>query len=80
MPAAFALLNKNAEFVASCGVVLKRFPLKNAMRDLSTTLCRGIPWQALPAVPLRARLNGHPVVAELPAPTNHLIPVAGEPS
>ena len=32
----------------------------NAMRDLSTILCRGITRPAL-AVPLRARLDEHPV-------------------
>ena len=31
-------------------------------------------------VPLRARLNGHPVVAGLPVPTDDLVPVAGGPS
>ena len=41
-PGAFALLNESAEFAASSGVVSKRIFLENAMRDLSTTLCRGI--------------------------------------
>ena len=45
--------------------------------DLSTTLCRGITGQVLAPVPLRARLNGHPVVAGLPLPTGDVIPVAG---
>ena len=40
--------------------------LKNTMRDLSTTLCRGISRQVLATVPLRTPLNGHPVVAEVP--------------
>ena len=31
-------------------------------------------------VPLRARLNGRPVVAGLPVPTDDLVPVAGGPS
>ena len=44
------------------------------MRDLPTTLCRGITRQVLATVPLRARL---PVGAGLPGPTDDLIPVAG---
>ena len=79
-PAAFALLNKIGKFAASSGVVSKRIFLENAMCDLSTTLCRGITRQVLGTVPLRARLNGHPVVAGLPVPTDDLIPVAGGPS
>ena len=50
------------------------------MRDLSTTLCRGIKRQVLATVPLRARLIGRPVIAGLPVPTDDLIPVAGGPS
>ena len=47
------------------------------MRDLFMTLFRGIARQVLATVPLRARLNGRPVVAGLPVPTADLIPVAG---
>ena len=79
-PAVFALLNEIAEFAASSGVVSKRAFLENAMCDLSMTLCRGITRQVLAAVPLRARLNGNPVVAGLPVQTDDLIPVAGGPS
>ena len=50
------------------------------MRNLCTTLYRGTPLQVLATVPLRARLNGRPVVAGLPVPTDDLIPVAGGPS
>ena len=50
------------------------------MHALSTHLCRGITRQVLATVPLRALLNGHPVVAGLPVPTDDLIPVAGRPS
>ena len=42
-PAAFALLNEIAEFAAGSGVVSKRLLLENVMRDLTTTLWRGIP-------------------------------------
>ena len=79
-PAALALRNEIAEFAGDFGAVSKRVLLENAMRDLSTTLCRGIMRQALATVPLRARLNGHPVVAGLPVPTDDLIPVATGPS
>ena len=76
----FALLNEIAEFAAGSGVVSKRILLENAMRDLSTTLCRRITRQVLATVPLRVRLNGRPVVAGLPVPTDDLVPVAGGPS
>ena len=79
-PAAFARLNEIVEFAARSGVVAKGHFLENAMRDLSTTLCRGITRQVLAMVPLRARLNGRPVVAGLRVPTDDLIPVAGGPS
>ena len=79
-PAAFALLIDIAEFAACPGVVSIKIFLENAMRDLSTTLCRGITRQFLVTVPLRARLNSYPVVAGLPVVTDDLIPVAGGPS
>ena len=41
-PPAFALLHELAEFAASTGAVSKKIFMENAMRDLSTTLCRGI--------------------------------------
>ena len=75
-PATFALLNEIAEFAASSGVASKRNLVEHAMRGLSTTLCRGITRQVLATVPLCARLNGHPVVAGLPVPTDDLIVVA----
>ena len=65
---------------ASSGVVPKTAFLENAMRDLSTTLCRGITRHVLAKVPLRARLNGRPVVAGLPVPADDIVPVAGGPS
>ena len=79
-PTAFARLNEIAELAASSGVVSKKIFLENAMCDLSATLCRGITRQVLATVPLRARLNGRPVVAGLPVPTDDLVPVAGGPS
>ena len=76
--AAFALHNEIAEFEAISGVVSKRFFLENAMLDRSTGLRQYM--QVHATVPLRARLNGHTVVAGLPVPTDDLIPVAGGPS
>ena len=53
----------------------------------TVTLCvwdsswdRRITRQVLATVPFRARLNGHPVVAGLPAPTDDLVPVPAGPS
>ena len=74
---AFALLNEIAEFAADMGAVSKRVFLRNAMRDLSTTLCRGVTRQVLAAAPLRRRLMGEAVLPGLPVPTDDLLPVAG---
>ena len=49
--------------------VSKKIFMENAMRDLSTTLCRGIARQVLASAPLRARLDGQPV---LPVQTDGL--------
>ena len=56
----------------------KRIFLENAMLDRSPGLRQYM--QVHATVPLRARLNGHTVVAGLPVPTDDLIPVAGGPS
>ena len=53
-PATVALFNEIVEFLASSGVVSQTIFLENAMRDLSTTLCRGITRQVLAAIPLCA--------------------------
>ena len=47
------------------------------MRNLSTTMCRAITCKVLATVPLRARENGHAVVAGVPVPTDDLIAAAG---
>ena len=47
----------------------KKIFMENAMRDLSTALCRGIARQVLAAAPLRARLDGCPVLPGRPVPT-----------
>ena len=36
--------------------------------------------EVLVTVPLHVRLNGHPMVAGLPVPTDYLIPITGGPS
>ena len=71
-PPSFALLHELAEFAASTGAVSKKVFMEDAMRDLSTTLCRGIAWQALTSAPLRARLDGRPVLPGQPVPTDGL--------
>ena len=50
----------------------KKIFMENAMRDLSTTLCRGIARQVLASAPLRARLDGRPVLPGRPVPTDGL--------
>ena len=39
----FAVLNEMAECAAGIGSVAKKLFMDNAARDLSTTLCRGLP-------------------------------------
>ena len=78
-PAAFALLNEIAEFVARSRVLSQIFFWENAMRGLASTLRQGIARQVLDTVPLRAHLNGCPVVDGLPV-TDDLVPVTGGPS
>ena len=51
-PPAFALLHELAEVVASTGAVSKKIFMQNAMRDLSTMLCRSIARQVLASAPL----------------------------
>ena len=50
----------------------KKIFMENTMRDLSTTLCRGIARQVLASAPLRARLDGRPVLLGRPVPTDGL--------
>ena len=40
---AFALLNEIAENAAGVGSVSRELFMENAMQDVSTTLCRGLP-------------------------------------
>ena len=69
-PPAFALLNELAEFVASAGAFSKKIFMENATRDFSTTVCRGIAQQVLASAPLRARVDGRPVLPGRPVPTD----------
>ena len=71
-PPAFAFLHELAEFAASTGEVSKKIFMENAMRDLSTTLCRSIAWQVLASAPLRERQHGGPVRPGRPVPTDGL--------
>ena len=72
VPPAFALLHELAEFAASTRAVSKKIFMENAMRDLTTTLYRGIALQVLTSVPLRARLDGRPVLPGRPFPPDGL--------
>lgn len=69
-PAAFAFLNRLAAVSAGSGAMSQRRFLENAMRDISTTLCRAVMWQVQAAAPLMARhaskavLAGHAVTSE----------------
>ena len=74
VPLSMRLRSSQVLGMASSGVVSKRKLLQNAVRDLSTTLCRGITQHVLATVPLRASLNAHLVVGRLPLPTDDLIP------
>ena len=66
---AFALLQVVLEFAATNEAVSKQTFMENAMRDLSTMLCRGNIWQGLASAPLRALLDGRPVIPGRPLPT-----------
>ena len=69
---AFALLIEIAEYAAGIGSVCKKLFMENAMRDLSTTLCRGIARQGIASMPLQARMHGMEVLPSLPVPTDGL--------
>ena len=71
-PPAFALLHELAELAASTGAVSQKLFMESAMRNLSTTLCRGIARQVLASALLRARLDGRPVFHGRPVPTDGL--------
>ena len=51
---------------------VKKIFMENAMRDLSTTLCRGIARQVFASAPVGARLDGRPVLPGRPVPTDGL--------
>ena len=71
-PEAVALLNEIAENAAGIGSVSKKLFIENAMRGLSTTLCRGVARQAIASMPLQARMDGREVFPGLPVPTDGL--------
>eukprot|EP00892_Ulva_mutabilis_P000040 jgi/Ulvmu1/10036/UM059_0085.1 len=74
---AYRFLQTVAEVAAGHGAVSKRTFLLNAMRDLSTTLCRALARQARTAAPLRARLVGRALLPGLPVPTDGLPALTG---
>ena len=71
-PAAFALLHELADFTALTGAVSQNILMQNAMRELSTTLCRGVERQVFASAPLRTRLAGLAVLPGRQSSTNGL--------
>ena len=69
---AFAHLHELAEFATGTGAVSEKIFMGNMMRGLSTTPCRGIARQVLASSPLRARLDGRPILPGRPVPSNGL--------
>ena len=76
-PAAFAFLNRIADVAAGSGAASRRVFLENAMRDLSTTLCRAVARQVRAAAPLQARHAGKAVLVGLAVPADDLPSLAG---
>lgn len=76
-PAAFAFLNRLADVAAGSGAASRRLFLENAMRDLSTTLCRAVARQVRAAAPLMARHAGKAVLMGLTVPSDDLSPLTG---
>ena len=64
-PEAFALLNEIAEYASGIGSVSKKVCMENAMRDLSTILCRGVARQVIASMPLQAQNEREAVVGLL---------------
>jgi hypothetical protein len=79
-PAAFAFLNRLADLAAGSGTASRRLFLENAMRDLSTTLCRAVARQVHAAAPLMARHAGKAVLTGLAVPSDDLTPLTGHPA
>ena len=77
-PAVFAFLNRIADAAASSGAASRHVFLENAMRDISTTMCRAVARQVRASAPLVARLQGKPVLAGLAVPADDLEPLAGQ--
>ena len=71
-PAGFKFLNTLAGVAAGARSVSKRVFMANAMRRLSTALCRGVAIQVRAAAPLRARLLDRPVLVGLAQATDEL--------
>ena len=71
-PEAFAHLNEIAEYAIGIGSVSKKLFIENAMRDLSTTPCRGVARQVIASMPLQAWMDGRAVLPGLTVPTDGL--------
>ena len=77
-PAAFAFLNKVADVAAGSGALSRRVFLENAMRDLSTTMCRAVARQVRASAPVQARHTGKAVLVGLAVPTDDLPPLVSQ--
>ena len=76
-PAAWRFLRRLATAAAESGSVCRRTFLVHAMQRLSVTLCRVVARQVRTSDPLKARLVGKWVLAELAAPTHKFLPHVG---
>ena len=71
MAPAFVLVDEIAEFASSAGTVSKKIFKEPSMRNVPTTLCRGIARQVFASAPLRACIS-RPVLTGQPVPTDGL--------
>ena len=85
-PVAFAFLARVAKVAAGTGAAGRCIVLENAMRDISTTLCRAVARQVCAAAPVQARFAGKAVcrpsyysdkLVSLAVPTEEPFPLVG---
>ena len=70
-------LARVAKVATATGAAGQRLCLENALRDISTTLCRAVARQICAAAPVQARFAGKTVLVGLAVPTNELFPLVG---
>ena len=79
-PSPSAFLNRLADIAAGSGTASRRLLLENAIRDLSTTLCRAVARQVHAAAPLMARHAGKAVLTGLAVPSDDVTPLTCHPA